>query len=142
MVEGTRLASYQGRSFFISGETLAQLVIDDLQGVASFHLDKLTPDLHFNDSTLVVNPCNSPEQVPITFGMQYHIPMLPIYMDPDRSTGCAHSQQLIWQLFNAVEKGFTASGDTDIAFLEGAGIRLSICCSNVDILSVCARGTS
>lgn len=38
------------------------------QGVASFHLDKLIPDLHFNDSTLVVNPCNSPEQPPITFG--------------------------------------------------------------------------
>ncbi|KAG6889388.1 hypothetical protein C0992_005520 [Termitomyces sp. T32_za158] len=32
-------------------------------------------------------------------------------------TGCAHAQQLIWQLFNAVEKGFDASGDTDTAFL-------------------------
>lgn len=31
--------------------------------------------------------------------------------------GCAHAQQLIWQLFNAVEKGFAASGDTDKAFL-------------------------
>jgi hypothetical protein len=39
-----------------------------MKGVASFHLDKLIPDLSFNDSTLVVNPCNSPEQVPITFG--------------------------------------------------------------------------
>jgi len=46
-----------------------------------------------------VNPCNSPEQRPITFG-------------------CAHAQQLIWQLFNAVEKGFAASGDTDQAFLQ------------------------
>lgn len=27
--------------------------------------------------------------------------------------------QLIWQLFNAVEKGFAASGDTDAAFLQG-----------------------
>jgi hypothetical protein len=27
------------------------------------------------------------------------------------------AQQLIWQLFNAVEKGFAASGDTDKAFL-------------------------
>jgi alpha-L-fucosidase 2 len=70
-----------------------------VKGVASFHLDKLIPDLHFNDSTLVVNPCNSPEQVPITLG-------------------CAHAQQLIWQLFNAIEKGFEASGDTDTAFLE------------------------
>jgi len=67
--------------------------------VASFHLDKLLPDLHFNDSTLVVNPCNSPEQAPITLG-------------------CAHAQQLIWQLFNTVEKGYPASGDPDRTFLE------------------------
>ncbi|GAW06942.1 glycoside hydrolase family 95 protein [Lentinula edodes] len=70
-----------------------------LKSVASFHLDKLIPDEHFNDGTLVVAPCNSPEQVPITLA-------------------CAHAQQLIWQLFNAVEKGFNASGDTDTAFLE------------------------
>jgi alpha-L-fucosidase 2 len=70
-----------------------------VKGVASFHLDKLIPDLHFNDSTLVVNPCNSPEQVPITLG-------------------CAHAQQMIWQLFNAVEKGFATSGDKDVAFLQ------------------------
>ncbi|KAH9838020.1 glycoside hydrolase family 95 protein [Rhodofomes roseus] len=70
-----------------------------LKGVAEFHLDKLIPDLHFNDSTLVTAPCNSPEQVPITFG-------------------CAHAQQLIWQLFNAVEKGYEASGDDDTTFLE------------------------
>ncbi|KAF8631453.1 hypothetical protein AX15_002391 [Amanita polypyramis BW_CC] len=70
-----------------------------LKGVAQFHLDKLIPDLYFNDSTLVVNPCNSPEQPPITLG-------------------CAHAQQLIWQLFNAVEKGFAASGDKDNAFLQ------------------------
>ncbi|KAG6886580.1 hypothetical protein C0995_006789, partial [Termitomyces sp. Mi166 len=69
-----------------------------IKGVASFHLDKLIPDLYFNDSSLVVSPCNSPEQPLITFG-------------------CAHAQQLIWQLFNAVEKGFDASGDTDTAFL-------------------------
>jgi alpha-L-fucosidase 2 len=36
--------------------------------------------------------------------------------------GCAHSQQLIWQLFNAVVKGFTASGDIDTAFLEGSSL--------------------
>jgi alpha-L-fucosidase 2 len=70
-----------------------------IKGVASFHLDKLIPDLRFNDGTLVVSPCNSPEQPPITLG-------------------CAHAQQLIWQLFNAVEKGFNASGDRDTAFLE------------------------
>ncbi|KXN85658.1 putative alpha-fucosidase A [Leucoagaricus sp. SymC.cos] len=70
-----------------------------LRGVAEFHLDNVIEDRHFNDSTFVVNPCNSPEQAPITFG-------------------CAHAQQLIWQLFNAIEKGFSASGDTDTKFLE------------------------
>ncbi|KAJ8689819.1 hypothetical protein PTI98_012681 [Pleurotus ostreatus] len=70
-----------------------------LKGVAEFQLDKLIPDLRFNDSTLIVNPCNSPEQSPIT-------------------EGCSHAMQLIWQLFNAVEKGFAASGDTDTAFLQ------------------------
>ncbi|KAJ6536950.1 Six-hairpin glycosidase-like protein [Mycena capillaripes] len=70
-----------------------------IKGVASFHLDKLIPDLRFNDGTLVVSPCNSPEQPPITLG-------------------CAHAQQLIWQLLNAVEKGFAASGDKDTAFLD------------------------
>ncbi|KAF7760242.1 CAZyme family GH95 [Agaricus bisporus var. burnettii] len=70
-----------------------------LKGVASFHLDNIFEDLHFNDSSLVVTPCNSPEQPQITFG-------------------CAHSQQLIWQLFNAIEKGFAASGDADTAFLD------------------------
>lgn len=32
---------------------------------------------------------------------------------------CAHAQQLIWQLFNTIEKGFEAAGDTDTAFLQG-----------------------
>ncbi|CCO35335.1 hypothetical protein BN14_09452 [Rhizoctonia solani AG-1 IB] len=70
-----------------------------LKGVASFWLDHLVEDEHFKDDTLVAVPCNSPEQ-PIT------------------TLGCAHSQQVIWQLFNAVEKGFEASGDQDIAFLR------------------------
>ncbi|KAF8551628.1 glycoside hydrolase family 95 protein [Imleria badia] len=70
-----------------------------VKAVASFHLEKLIEDLYFNDSTLVTAPCNSPEQVPITFG-------------------CAHAQQLIWQLFNAVEKGYAAAGDMDTAFLN------------------------
>lgn len=48
----------------------------------------------------MVVPCNSPEQPPITLG-------------------CAHAQQVIWQLLNAVEKGATAAGEDDEAFLEG-----------------------
>lgn len=34
------------------------------------------------------------------------------------SVGCAHAQQIIWQLFNAIEKGFAASADTDTKFLD------------------------
>ncbi|CAE6463560.1 unnamed protein product [Rhizoctonia solani] len=70
-----------------------------LKGVTQFWLDYLIEDRHFNDGTLVVNPCNSPEQEPTTFG-------------------CANSQQILWQLFEYVEKGFDASEDTDTAFLE------------------------
>ncbi|KAA1468613.1 glycoside hydrolase family 95 protein [Dentipellis sp. KUC8613] len=70
-----------------------------LKGAAEFQLEKLIPDLHFNDSTLVVSPCNSPEQTPVTFG-------------------CAHAQQVIWQLLNAAEKGYEAASDTDEAFLD------------------------
>lgn len=33
--------------------------------------------------------------------------------------GCAHAQQLIWQLFNTVEKGYQAAQDNDAAFLAG-----------------------
>ncbi|KAI0051595.1 glycoside hydrolase family 95 protein [Auriscalpium vulgare] len=77
-----------------------------LKAVAEFHLDKLVPDEHFHDSSLVVVPCNSPEQAPITFG-------------------CAHAQQLIWQLFNAVEKGFEAAGDNDQAFLSEVQMKRS-----------------
>ncbi|KEP45114.1 glycoside hydrolase family 95 protein [Rhizoctonia solani 123E] len=70
-----------------------------LKGVTQFWLDYLIEDRHFNDSSLVATPCNSPELEPTTFG-------------------CAHSQQILWQLFEYVEKGFEASGDTDTAFLE------------------------
>ncbi|CAE7084096.1 unnamed protein product [Rhizoctonia solani] len=70
-----------------------------LKGVASFWLDHLVEDGHFKDGTLVAVPCNSPEQ-PIT------------------TLACAHSQQVIWQLFSTVEKGFDASGDHDATFLQ------------------------
>jgi hypothetical protein len=39
-----------------------------VKGVALFHLDKLVPDEHWNDGTLITVPCNSPEQTPITLG--------------------------------------------------------------------------
>ncbi|KAL2817695.1 alpha-fucosidase A [Aspergillus cavernicola] len=54
-----------------------------IKGVAEFWVSSLQEDKFFNDGSLVVNPCNSPETGPTTFG-------------------CAHYQQLIHQLFNSV----------------------------------------
>ena len=36
----------------------------------------------------------------------------------DKGSGCAHAQQVIWQLFNAIEQGHAAAGDTDTEFLN------------------------
>ncbi|KAG9003838.1 hypothetical protein FRB94_008480 [Tulasnella sp. JGI-2019a] len=69
-----------------------------VKGVAEFWLDNLFVDEHHKDGTMVVNPCNSPEQAPVTLG-------------------CAHFQQLIWELFNGIEKGWEYSSDNDVAFL-------------------------
>jgi hypothetical protein len=59
--------------------------------------------------------------------------------------GCAHAQQLIWQLFNSVEKGYQAAGDTDSAFLEGEISPPSFVSSASDLISrgdwkACADG--
>lgn len=54
-----------------------------LKGVAQFWLSQLKPDEYFNDGTLVVNPCNSPEHGPTTFA-------------------CTHYQQVIHQLFTDI----------------------------------------
>lgn len=56
---------------------------DLLKGVAQFWLNQLQKDLYFNDNTLVVNPCNSPEHGPTTFG-------------------CTHFQQLIHLLLSTL----------------------------------------
>ncbi|KAH8816788.1 glycosyl hydrolase family 65, N-terminal domain-containing protein [Xylogone sp. PMI_703] len=52
-----------------------------LKGVAQFWLTQLQEDEFYDDNSLVVNPCNSPEHGPTTFG-------------------CTHFQQLIHQLFS------------------------------------------
>ncbi|CZR63683.1 related to Alpha-fucosidase A [Phialocephala subalpina] len=54
-----------------------------LKGIAEFWLSQLQPDTYYNDGTLVVNPCNSPEHGPTTFA-------------------CTHYQQLIHQLFTNI----------------------------------------
>lgn len=39
-----------------------------LKSTAEFWLDNLWEDTYFNDGSLVVSPCNSPELPQITFG--------------------------------------------------------------------------
>ncbi|KAJ4387865.1 hypothetical protein N0V93_008468 [Gnomoniopsis smithogilvyi] len=77
-----------------------------LKGIASFWLSQLQEDLFFNDGTLVVNPCNSPEQGPTTFG-------------------CAHYQQLIHQVFEAVLSTAPLVPDGDNDFVSSVSDALS-----------------
>ncbi|KAI9686678.1 MAG: hypothetical protein M1820_010582 [Bogoriella megaspora] len=73
-----------------------------MKGIAQFWLSQLQPDLYFNDSTLVVNPCNSPEHGPTTFA-------------------CTHYQQLLSQLFTSLLSlsGVIPTADTsDAAFFN------------------------
>lgn len=70
-----------------------------LKGVALFWLDQLQADTATNDGTLVAAPCNSPEQGPTTFG-------------------CAHFQQVIWEVFDAILSTWPSSGDSDTAFRD------------------------
>ncbi|KAJ4321393.1 hypothetical protein N0V94_002930 [Neodidymelliopsis sp. IMI 364377] len=69
-----------------------------LKGVAEFWLSQLQVDDHFKDGTLVVNPCNSPEHGPTTFA-------------------CAHFQQLIHQVFEAVLSVGSTAGESDETFV-------------------------
>lgn len=68
-----------------------------LKGEALFWLDQLQEDRHFNDGTLVVNPCNSPEHGPTTFG-------------------CSNHQQQISELLDRVLATWSVSGDDDEVF--------------------------
>ncbi|KAJ5659962.1 Alpha-L-fucosidase [Penicillium longicatenatum] len=68
-----------------------------LKGTAIFWLSQLQEDLYFNDGTLVVNPCNSPEHGPTTFG-------------------CSMYQQQIWELFDRILATWSESGDDDHEF--------------------------
>ncbi|KAJ5016346.1 Alpha-fucosidase A [Colletotrichum sp. SAR 10_99] len=70
-----------------------------IKGVAEFWLSQLQEDLYFNDGTLVVNPCNSPEHGPTTFG-------------------CTHYHQMIHQVLEAVLHGATFVSEADTKFLE------------------------
>jgi alpha-L-fucosidase 2 len=69
-----------------------------LKGVAEFWLSQLQEDARNGDGTLVVNPCNSPEHGPTTFG-------------------CVHYQQLIHQVFDAVLSVSSVVEEADTNFL-------------------------
>lgn len=79
-----------------------------LRAVASFWTSQLREDLFSRDGTLVAVPCNSPEQGPTTFG-------------------CAHHQQLIRQVLDAVLAAAPLIPDPDaglLASVSGALARL------------------
>lgn len=69
-----------------------------LKGVAQFWLSQLQEDLFWNDNTFVVNPCNSPEQDPTTFG-------------------CTHYQQILHQLLGSVQSLGPLASESDSDFL-------------------------
>jgi alpha-L-fucosidase 2 len=69
-----------------------------ITGVARFWLSQLQEDVYIGDGSLVVNPCNSPEHGETTFG-------------------CAHYQQLIFQVFEAVLSVSSVVEEQDTAFL-------------------------
>ncbi|KAJ5802590.1 Alpha-L-fucosidase [Penicillium pulvis] len=68
-------------------------------GYTAMKNDALHKDLYFNDGTLVVNPCNSPEHGPTTFG-------------------CSMYQQQIWELFDRILATWSESGDDDHEFYQ------------------------
>ena len=77
-----------------------------LKPIAEFWLSQLQNDEYFNDGTLVVNPCDSPEHPPTTFG-------------------CTHWQQLIFQVFETTSSAATLVGEDDEGFLNNLHEKLS-----------------
>jgi alpha-L-fucosidase 2 len=77
-----------------------------LKPIAEFWLSQLQEDQYYKDGTLVVNPCDSPEHPPTTFG-------------------CTHWQQLIFQVFETVLTSAALVSETDVKFLNGIHEKLS-----------------
>lgn len=70
-----------------------------LRPIATFWLSQLQQDQYFKDGTLVVNPCDSPEHGPTTFG-------------------CTNWQQLIYQVFETTLQSAAVVKETDQVFLS------------------------
>lgn len=77
-----------------------------LKAISEFWVSQLQEDEYFKDGTLVVNPCNSPEHGPTTFG-------------------CTHWQQLIYQVFDTTTQAAAIVEDSDQAFLSGIAASLA-----------------
>ena len=77
-----------------------------MKPIAQFWANQLQEDQYFNDGTLVVNPCTSPEHGPTTFG-------------------CTHYQQLIHQLFVTTLQAASLVDEPDTAFLASITDKLS-----------------
>jgi alpha-L-fucosidase 2 len=77
-----------------------------IKGVAEFWLSQLQDDDYSKDGSLVVNPCNSPEHGPTTFG-------------------CAHYQQEIHRTLETVLAGASVAGESDSSFLDSVASTLS-----------------
>lgn len=77
-----------------------------IKGTAEFWLSSLQEDKFFEDGSLVVNPCNSAETGPTTFG-------------------CVHFQQLIHQVFDAVLASQSVVNDPDEKFVQAVSDSLS-----------------
>ncbi|KAK3322900.1 Six-hairpin glycosidase-like protein [Apodospora peruviana] len=77
-----------------------------IKAVAQFWLSQLQLDTFSKDGTLVVNPCNSPEQGPTTFG-------------------CTHYQQLIHQVLSSILTTAPLVSEPDTAFLSNISSTLS-----------------
>jgi len=77
-----------------------------LKGVAQFWLSQLQYDAFSKDGSYVVNPCNSPEHGPTTFG-------------------CANYQQLIYQVLEAVLSSAPLVSESDSSFLTNVSTTLA-----------------
>jgi alpha-L-fucosidase 2 len=77
-----------------------------MRDVATFWLSQLQLDRYSHDNTLVANPCNSPETGPTTFG-------------------CAHFQQLIYQLFETTLSAGWAVNDADSTFTTSLDVYMA-----------------
>ncbi|CAH0024805.1 unnamed protein product [Clonostachys rhizophaga] len=76
-----------------------------LKGGGEFWLPQLQEDRFSRDGSLVVNPCNSPEHGPTTFG-------------------CAHDQQEFHQVFDNILSSSVLVGDEDSYFLKSVAYAL------------------